>query len=191
MDGFLRSTGNEAAAEKVLQAAIDQRIVDWLPYDHVGSRLARQSKHDEALEVYLKYPGFEESNDSQHVSLSNLAYEAGSLLYWAGAYQEARPLYELAAGYQTGSSAGMSSRARLALIDGDYQLASTELLNRAQRYGSKYAIKDFVGLLILLGANDDAWNIIEGLNNRRRTGRSTPTILTGHGAQAGIGRMKT
>jgi tetratricopeptide (TPR) repeat protein len=154
-----RAAGNDAASVAVLEEAIAARTSDWESYSKRGNDLAVSGKPREALEVYLKYPGFHDARLVDRVGLSNYAYEAGSMLYWAGAYEQARPLYEIAAGLQTGSDASLTSASRLAILDGDLETALDYTAQRAGRYESQYAFRDLMMFLAALGDSETAWAI--------------------------------
>lgn len=173
--GHLLRSGDVEASDRVYYDAIEAKTSSWIPYERIGRKHLLESRVDKALEIVEQYPGFHESTIASRVALSNYAYDFGSLMYWAGAYEAATPLYERAASYQTGSAAGMSSAARLALIRGDYQTAVEETLRRVQRYESKYAIRDLIGLAVIMGDTDAAWMIVEGSLDKL----SMPEIWTG------------
>ena len=158
--------GRKKAAWKIYSDAIDSQTTDRLPYERVGRDLIRKSRFNDALYSIQRYPGFTNSTIADPVALSNYAFEMGSLLFWAGAYEQAKPLFELAAGYETGSAASITSAVRLALIDGDYETAIAGTQRRAQRYQSKFALRDLVGLAALFGDTESAWAIINGVQDR-------------------------
>ena len=140
--------------------AMNSESSDWLPYERVATKLAHDSNFREAADTFLKYPGFYKTGAANRVALSNHASDAGSLLFWAGAFETARPLYEIAAGLNTGSGGEMSSAARLGLIAGDYELAMSHTLRRVQRYNSKFAMRDLIGLLTIFDESESAWGVI-------------------------------
>jgi tetratricopeptide (TPR) repeat protein len=158
-----RQSGNDAAASIVFDEAVAAGTLDWEPYNHRGTDIAKAGKPREALEVFLKYPGFHGAGAASAVALSNYAYEAGSVLYWAGAYDEARPLYEFAAGLNTGSEASITSASRLALLDGDLETATGYTAQRARRYGNKYALRDLMMFVAALGDRETAWAVFQSM----------------------------
>ena len=161
-----RSSGNDAAASKVFTDAIEAGTNDWEPYLRVGTELASRGKPQDAAAVFLKYPAFRSQGSADGVTLSNRAYEAGSWLYWAGAYEQARPLYEFAAALRTGSEASITSASRLALLDRDLETAARLTAERAQRYASQYALRDSVMLLAALGERATAWAVFNSLESQ-------------------------
>jgi tetratricopeptide (TPR) repeat protein len=160
--------GDTAAANDLLSRAIASGTIEWAPYLRTGYTLAAQGKPKEALAVFLKYPGFKNPVGMDSVDLSNRAYDVGSILYWAGSYEAARPLYEFAAGLDTGSNASITSRSRLALLDRDYKSALAATAERASRYGSPYALRDLMTLEAALGDRATAWAVFNSMETHLR-----------------------
>jgi hypothetical protein len=150
------------AADRVFLDAIDAGTSQWAPYEKIGHKLQRESRFEDALNTVMQYPGFENVELEGAVAQSNRAYQFGSLLYWAGAYEQAAPLYEIAAATHTGSGAEMASAQRLALIDGDFELAQYHTARRIRRYHDKYAVRDVIGLSVIAGYPDQAWSVVNG-----------------------------
>ena len=161
-----RAAGNADAAAETLRSAIDAGTKDWDPYLRVGVELAQQGKPREALAVFTKYPGFKDRSVTDDVTLSNRAYDVGNFLYWAGAYEQARPLYEFAAALDTGSQASITSAIRLALLDRDLETALAETKQRARRYGSPYALRDLMMLSAALGDRATARAVFDGMQDQ-------------------------
>ena len=151
-----RNAGNDDAADRHLRKGIEVHPRHWDFYSQLGESLVERGEIESANKVFNSYPPFND-RDLNRVELSNEAYLAGSLFYWRGFLDEARPFYELSAGLQTGSSGSMTSAIRLALIDKDYASAVTGSLNRANRYNSSHAYRDYLSLLFMLGYADEAW----------------------------------
>ena len=140
------------------RAAIQKEPHSWHNYHELGQLLIKeQGDYSEAAKVFLSYPGFSRSAAGNAVARSNEAYEAGSLLYWHGKMDLAKPLYEFAAQLDTGSDASMSSAIRLDLLAGHYAAATRGLLRRATRYSSAYAYRDYLSLLHVTGHGKEAW----------------------------------
>lgn len=149
-----------SADERVrqLRADIAADPIDWRNYEDLGALLIQtQGAYEEAARVFLSYPGFDENAPGNPVALSNHAYAAGSLLYWQGRPDLARALYEISAGLDTGSQAGMASAMRLHLLSGDFAAAAALSLQRAQRYPNAYAYRDYLSLLHAMGYGEEAW----------------------------------
>lgn len=152
--------------KQALLALVESGTTDWYPYWKVATELAWESRHEEALEVIERYPGFHESGVGDPVALSNRAYDIGSLFFWAGEIEAATPLYERAVAYGTGSEGEIASLVRLALIRGDFNEARELALFRARRYGSKYAIRDLVGFFGMAGEPEYAWAVLNSVPDR-------------------------
>jgi hypothetical protein len=140
------------------RAAIQEDPGDWRNYRELGRLLIMdRGEYGEAAKVFLGYPGFDITNRSDAVARANYSYDAGSQLYWLGQAELAKPLYEFAAGLDTGSDASMTSAARLDLLAGDYASAAEKSLQRAKRYSSVYAYRDYLSLLHAMGHGEQAW----------------------------------
>ena len=103
----VRDTFNEPAPAAA--AALESHSLDWQVYREAGIALVKQGQAREALEAFAKYPGFHGSGSGNAVDLSNYAYDAGSVLFWGGYYEEARPLFQIASSLDTGSAASINS----------------------------------------------------------------------------------
>jgi hypothetical protein len=113
----------------------------------------------------LSYPGFHDRSPDDSVALSNDAFEAASLFYWDGLTELARPLFKISADLNTGSSASITSQARLQIFDGNYAGAAATFREGAIRYSSPYAYRDYLSLLHAFGRHDDAWKAFSQLNS--------------------------
>jgi hypothetical protein len=114
------------------------------------------------------------------VGLANYAYEAGSLHYWSGNFAQAIPLYKLAADLGTGSESSLASAARLALLNGDYVAAFRGTTERANRYRSGYAYRDYLGMLHAFGATEEAWAGFAALLPALNQPQTWDSALVGH-----------
>jgi hypothetical protein len=140
-----------------MRAGIKSDPQEWDNYQGVGGLLIqRRGDYAEAQRVYLSYPLFKTRATQRVVELGNVAYVAGSELYWQGQPDLARPLYQIAADLDTGADSSMTSAARLAQLDGDYETAAEIFLQRGMRYGSAYAFRDYLSLLYVMGHGAEA-----------------------------------
>lgn len=162
MESALRRSGDEEAAKRVFLDAIDAGTTQWGPYEGIGRALQKESRFADALNTVLDYPGFADVRLEGAVAQSNRAYDFGSRFYWAGAYEEAIKLYEIAAATQTGSGAEMASSQRLALIKSDYGHAEYHASRRIRRYQSKFAVRDLIGFSAISGKSAQTWSIVNG-----------------------------
>ncbi len=174
---LLRREGDFDAERKLYRKAIADNTLDWDAYQHIGNDLTAQGEYDAASKTYLKYPGFTRTDIADSVTLAAHAYYGGSILYWTGAYAAAKPLYELAASYQTGSDASLSAEIRLKLLDGNLPEATRISLRRAQRYNSHYAYRDYIALMHIQGQHEPAWALFNILAKNPKLNR--PEIWTG------------
>jgi hypothetical protein len=151
----------DLSKDEANRQAIAAGSVDWKPYEEVGTELAKRGDYEAALGTFIQYPGFNGKAVAGRVALSNFAYNAGSILYWRGAWEEAKPLYEISAGLRTGSDASLAAASRLALLKYDWSSAMEYALARAERYNSAYSYRDYISLLHFTGNNGLAWSLID------------------------------
>jgi hypothetical protein len=147
--------------ETAYREALAAGVVEWKPYQYLGFEYAKRGEYEASMEAYTQYPGFFGDNVADRVSLANRAYEGGSVLYWRGAWQEARPLYAYAAGLETGSEASLASASRLALLDYDWAAAMSISIRRAERYNKAFAYRDYMTLLHFTGNSEAAWSLFD------------------------------
>ncbi|MBV8783418.1 MAG: hypothetical protein JOZ67_04445, partial [Gammaproteobacteria bacterium] len=167
-----------------LEAALRDAPDVWQRYLDLGEFIVHTGgTYESARDILRKYPGFSDPNPHDAVGNSNYAYEAGSIFYWQGRPDIARPFYQIAADLQTGSDASLSSMARLRILRGDFNGAAQVLLERATRYNSAYAYRDYLSLLHALGHNDDAWKGFSQLKASFPTPQVWVAALVGHQMQ--------
>lgn len=140
-----------------LRAQIEGDPGNWDLYSQLADVLMRDANYKEALAVAKSYPGFKEGSGVNSVGLSNHAVQVASALYWHGEMDAAKPLYQLAAGYQNGSDSSLLSEERIKIIDGDYLGAAEVARMRVSRYQSPYAYRDYIEFLFAHGYARDAW----------------------------------
>ncbi len=169
--------------EAVYLDAIDEGTTEWAPYEYVGRIQLERGDYAEALSTYMSYPGFDAEDGYNRVQLSNQAYIAGSMLFWRGAHEQARPLLQLAAGYRTGSGGSLGGEMRVALLDGDFVGAARIALRRVRRYGDSYAHRDFMMLLHLLGYHEQAWAAFDSMLPRMAKPHIWTAAFVGHRIQ--------
>ncbi len=148
---------------QLYEVAIRKKVQEWEPYWELGSLYIKEGQFEKAKQALKKYPGFQIKDPPNPVALSNHAYYAGSLLFWRGAYQDAEPFYQFSADLQTGSSASLTSAARMALVKGEYLKSAKIFRMRATSYHDRYAYRDYLTLLHLLGFSKEAWSGFNGL----------------------------
>jgi hypothetical protein len=175
--------GDTVAAAGFYRDSIKSNPAQWKSYTKLGTLLLEDGRSAEAAKVFMSYPGFGKHANENRVGISNAAYEAGSMLFWSGNLKQAEPLYRIAAGLNTGSDASMSSSARLALLERDFAEAAGELLNRAQRYNSVFAYRDYIGMLHALGHEKEAWEGFEILSRQIPEPQLWETVLVGQRKQ--------
>jgi tetratricopeptide (TPR) repeat protein len=147
-----------AATEKLYREGIRSQPQDEELYTQLGKLLFESGQAQQAADVFTSYPGLKKRSEFHPVGVANYAYEAGSLYYWMGDFKRALPLYRTAAELETGSDSSIASRARLQLIEGDFVGALRGSHERARRYNSMHAYRDYFGLLHAMGQSQQAWD---------------------------------
>ncbi|MEK6744995.1 MAG: hypothetical protein AABZ15_15365 [Nitrospirota bacterium] len=170
MANQLEKKGDDQAAFALFEETI--RVVPgvWGPFFELGSRHLRRGDVKKASVSFKQYPFFpfsgtlSRSDDSNTVALSNYAYNAGKVLRWAGEFHEAKPFFELSAGYDTGSASGMSSEYLLALYEKDYEKAADVALAEGRRYADKFSYSDYLHILRVVASSPDTDSLFLSLN---------------------------
>lgn len=160
---YYEGTGDKAQVARLAREAVASGSSRWRVYRLLGEQQVEAGEYDDALATFMKFPSFDADANANRVALSNLAYEAGSLLFWRGAIAQARPLYAMSAGYRTGSGGSITSAQRLALLDRDWAGAAQLAARRGERYGSSYGYRDYLSLLYVTGFGEQADTALEQL----------------------------
>ena len=139
--------------------AIRRNPATWSNYSDLGDWLLQSGDTNGAARAYLSYPGFKNhgTQSADVVALSNYAFSAGSGLYWRGAIEPARTLYQIAANNDDGSYASISSAGRLALLRGDLLGSLRASFDAAQRYQAPHSYRDYLCMLQAFGLHQEAW----------------------------------
>ena len=169
-----------ASAQRYYRENIKSQPRYWQAYWDLGKILFEDVDVTKAAQVFMSYPEFRKRSGENAVGLSNQAFDAGSLFYWSGNFAQAMPLYRISAGLQTGSNASLSSEIRLNLARGDYVAALTESLERARRYNSQFAYRDYLGMLHAMGHSTEAWDAFNVLIGQMTDSELWETPLVGH-----------
>lgn len=148
------------------RAALARDPQNWRSIENLAILLLKlKGDYAQADQVFKGYRDFSPRADvgNQSVRLSNLAFDAGSHFFWMGKTELAGHYYRIAAGLRTGSDASLSSASRLAQLNGDYPAAAEILLQRADRYSSSYAYRDYLSYLHAMGFHEEARSGFEQL----------------------------
>jgi len=179
-------TGDVARAEKYYREGIrGEPGASWL-YAELGKLLFEAGRDESSASIFMSYPGLSMKAGENSVGVANYAYEAGSYFWWKGDFERAVPLYRVAAELNTGSASSLGSASRLALLDKDYVAAARASFERASRYQSTHAYRDYLAFLHATGHSKEAWDgfaaLVQGLDQphvwesalvgHRREGRS-------------------
>jgi hypothetical protein len=178
--------GDIQKARALYEDAIASQPGVWNPYEGLSGLLIRQGDYKAASKVSLTYPLFvapkdgDENSSISTVSLSNYAYDVGSDLWWSGYAEEAKPLFTVSAGYDTGSSAGMRSATFLAILERDFYKAAQIALTNAKRYNQPKNYNHYAELLHVMGYHDEAWSAFTQIQNRTNNTLAWSPVLVGH-----------
>lgn len=149
--------GNNKGAEQYYRQNIERAPSYWPSYERLGTMLFESGEVSAAARIFRSFPEFRKDLGQDRVLTSNRAFDVGSLFYWSGHFDLAKPLYSVAAGLRTGAASDMSSALRLKLLDGDISGALKGSYERARRYNDSYAYRDYLGMLHASGQSKDAW----------------------------------
>ena len=172
--------GDIETAEREYRAAIEALPGQWAGYRQLTELLYREGRVQEAAQVAMNFPDFAPVSSANKVGIANNAVDVGSLFYWSGHFAEAIPLYEIAANLNTGADSSLASDLRLKLLNGDYLGAAQGSYDRATRYNSPYAFRDYLGLLHVFGYSKQAWDAFNVLVTQFDGPQVWETALVGH-----------
>jgi hypothetical protein len=172
--------GDISAAEGYYRTGIKEQPGYWQNYNDLGLLLFQSGEIEKASALFMSYPGFSKGSTENRVSLSNWAYEAGSLFFWTGNFVQSIPLYKISAAQNTGSSAEMTSDLRIKLLQGDLIGAAGGSLYRARRYDSEHAYRDYLGIVHAMGGSQEAWSIFDILARQNEKRAIWESALVGH-----------
>ena len=160
------STGNMENAISLLRNEVQSGSNVWKDYEYLNELLVKASNYSNASKTCLQYPDFKSIPDGKSVSISNHAMDCGDRLFWIGQFNEAKPLYKIAASLKNGSGSQFKATQRLALYDKDFRKAIRYAFKRGQRYNSRYGYRDYLVYMHLLGFHEEAENGFRGLVSR-------------------------
>ena len=156
LGGRLEEQGKENEAMALFKDAIAQHTDAWTVFYEQAKLLLRAGHPKAAAEALNGYPYFSTVPKGMRVAVANYAEDAGSLLYWNGYYDEARPFFKKSASLDTGAGAEFIASERLASLDGNYNTAAGFAYANIQRYNSAPAIRRYLIYLYLFGKADVA-----------------------------------
>lgn len=179
-----RDEDNGDAEIQAIQSKIAAGSTDQSLYFALGKIFKRRGEYERAQQAWLSYPGYQPADRRLELSEVTTADNAAAMLFWIGQYELAMPLLELAASSPSGSASSMTSAVRIALINGDYESAVTWSAHRVRRYNSKYALRDFLQLLHILGQSETAWSTFEQFSAVQENSQMWSGALVGHRQQS-------
>lgn len=148
--------GDVDSLNRVQQEFVDGGKTDWFLTRRQANEARLELRMDEAADILLAYPEFKQRTNISHLQVSNRSYRSGSPLFWAGEHEAVSPIYKIAANGETGAASELTARARLASIAGDFKTAQENHKLRIDRYSTLFAIRDYMGMTVLLNQPDQA-----------------------------------
>lgn len=175
-----RASDDHDGEIRELISKIEAGSTDLSLYYALGRIYKRRGEYRKAQEAWLSYPNFKANGTAESLAEVTHADNAAAMLFWVGQYELAMPLLELAANARSGSASGMTSAARIALLNGDLELAAQWSANRVRRYESKYGLRDFLELMHILGQSELAWNTFDQFQAVTQDSQMWSGALIGH-----------
>jgi tetratricopeptide (TPR) repeat protein len=172
--------GDTEEAKRLYLTAIRQTPLVWANYYLLGKIFIAEGEYDQAREVFFDFPVFSSQEGLTRVALSNTSYFAGEALFSQGAYEQAKPFFEYSADLNTYSSNGLTSHARLAVLDRDFKTAAMYFIRRARRYNSAKAYGEYLSCLHVIGESGSAWAIFNERLDRDKVPHIWTSALIGH-----------
>ncbi len=163
-----------------LRSEIEADRDNWQIYRALAYLQLHQKAFAAVRQTVLSYPPFREKEPKDPVTLSNYASESGHTLLWQGAIDDAQPLLERAAGYETGSEAGSVSGARVALLQAQYTEAADWFVRAGYQYNDLTAYRELVCLLFAAGQDQAAWSLFGKLVSRYKATGFWTSAMVGH-----------
>jgi hypothetical protein len=162
------------------RAEIEADPDNWEIYRTLAQLQLQEKAYADVQRTILTYPPFMETRPNDPVALSNWASEWGHKVLWQGAIDEAQPLLEKAAGYNTGSDRGGWAAARLALLHARYPDAAESFLEIGGHYHDLTAYRELVSLQFAAGQDSSAWSLFGKLTDRYKTTGFWTAAMVGH-----------
>ncbi len=157
---FLMRLAEEKGDTPSYVALVEQQIreqpEEWPLYFRLARVQLQARQAEQAQRTLLSYPLLK-GEKANAVTLSNHAEEGGDLLLRSGEGGLARPLFELAAGYDTGSGAEMWSGLRLAQLDGNWSDVGSWGRRLYERYQNGWGLTDVAWSSFLRGDPEQGW----------------------------------
>ena len=166
---------------EALRAQLASAPDSWGVRFDLGSLIVeRGGKYEEAAEIFLAHPPFQQESVSNRVLLGNYASEAGNFFFWNGREDLSVPFFEISAGLRTGSESMMSANIRLDILAGRYAEAADASLGRARRYPGAYPYRDYLSFLHAFGYDEAAWEGFSQVASSFDNAQAWVAALVGH-----------
>jgi len=159
-DDFLLKLAEHRRDTAAYASLVEQRIreqpEEWALYYRLAQVQLQAREPRQAQRTLLAYPLWR-GGKADAVTLSNHAQEGGMLLLRAGEGELARPLFKLAAGSQTGSSAELWSGLWLARLDHNWPEIRRLGRRLHQQHKDAWGLSDAAYASFLIGDPTEGW----------------------------------
>ena len=182
-EDFLLRLAEEKGDTPSFVALVEQQIreqpEEWPLYLRLARVQLQARQAEQAQRTLLSYPLLR-GEKANAVTLSNQVHEGGDLLLRSGEGVLARPLFELGAGYDTGSAAEMWSRLRLAQLDGNWSDVGGWGRSLYERYQNGWGLADVAWASFLRGEPEQGWREFYEASKRFEDVRPWLAAVAGH-----------
>ncbi len=146
-------------AERVVQNAPDR----FQGYEDLANVVRKTADLDAVSEIFLRYPPFQKIQSDNQIEHSNQAGAIGVDLMWSGRPDLAQKFFEISTAYRSGSAYNLIAEMRLHQMKGNLLGMISTAQNHAQRYGGAPALRDYLGLLVLIDRADDVLHVFDNI----------------------------
>ncbi len=172
--------GDLKAAEAFYREGISSQPEGWISYKALAVLLFWDGRLQESAQIAKSWPGFAPGSAENPVGVANHAYEIGSNYYWNGSFELAKQFYEIAANRRTGADSSLAGESRIKLQAGDFAGAFKVIYDRATRYRSSPAYRDYLSFLQAMGISKESWDALNTLLPQQSDPYLWDSALVGH-----------
>jgi hypothetical protein len=182
-DDFLLKLAEHKRDTAAYVALVEQKVreqpAEWSHYYRLAQAQLQAREPQQAQRTLLAYPLWR-GDKVAAAALSNQAQEGGLLLLRAGEGELARPLFKLAAGYQTGSSAELWSGLWLARLDHNWPEIRNWGRRLHQQHKDAWGLSDAAYASFLLGDAAEGWRTFYEASKQFEDTRPWSAAVAGH-----------
>ena len=168
-----------ATYASLLEQKIREQPEEWSLYYRLAQVQLQAREPRQAQHTLLAYPLWRDAK-ADAGTLSNQAQEGGMLLLRAGEGELARPLFKLAAGSRTGSSAELWSGLWLARLDHNWPEIRRLGLRLHQQHKDAWGLSDAAYASFLIGDSTEGWRTFYEASKQFEDARPWSAAAAGH-----------